>query len=203
MKAFFLTIFLVITFSITSYACSCGEWDFDDLDEVFLGKIVNVYEASSFLEDYGDSVYVFEVLKKWKGGKSDRLKVYDIYSCGYSSDIWNSKEVIVYAINYSTIAELLYSDFIDDKMFKKISSLGYRKATTACFYSLHSFKLDSASGKYLRIPVEEEISMLDSTFTEPVTLRPYYLNFTNLFLLIGVILVGVFVGNKNQNKKPS
>ncbi len=203
MRAFFLSIFFLITTSSVSYACSCGEWDFDEIDEIFYGKITRVYSPNNLLEDHGDSVYVFSVFKKWKGEKEDRLKIYDLYSCGYGLEGRESDSLIVYAFNYSFIAELLYPDYIDQEMFEKISALGFRKATTHCIYYPNRITYNDSTNKFKTLTFDEEIALLDSAFTEPVTLRPYYLNFTNLFLLIGVILAGIYVGNKNQNKKSS
>jgi len=181
-------------------ACSCGSWTYDDIDEIFIGKIIRSYNPYPF-SDYEELAYVVKVEKKWKGNSSNRLKVLDFYSCGYSSDLWKSEEVIIYAIHHSDLAELLYSK-IDHETYKFLSSLGFKKATSACLYFPSSFTFDSVSMRYETISLQDEVARLDSVFIDPVKLRPYYLNLKNFFLLSMLGLSGFWFWRRKR-KDPS
>ena len=201
MKAFFLTIFLVIIFSVTGYACSCGEWDFDftlqQSEEIFLGKIIRIeLDKYLFLDDYSNQVYTFQISKKWLGSSSNQISIFDSDGCFPS--LHHGGEYIIYAYkDESQFEELIRTKTELQGLFDTSTLPGYRYTTMYCM------RIKEVLWHKEEAPFRDEIALLDSTFTEPVTLRPYYLNFTNLFLLILVILVGIFVGNKNQNKKPS
>lgn len=100
-------------------------------------------------------------------------------------------EYIIYAYNYSEIANSLANKFDSDWVNENFGFLDNRLETIACL------RLKEVNWYKEEAPFRDETALLDSTFIEPVSLRPYYLNFTNLFLLIGVILAGIYVGNKN------
>ncbi|RNC86007.1 MAG: hypothetical protein ED557_04350 [Balneola sp.] len=185
--------------SSIAYACSCGEWNYEDIDEIFYGKIVDVSEY--FLDDYydptnefSDSVYVIEITKKWKGNSSNRLRVYDVYSCGYGLRNRKTNDVIVYAINYSLLGEFFYHHFDNEQAYKKINSLGRIKLTTDCFYYPTAFE-DST---FKRISDHDLEKILDKSFQGTISLRPYYINLFNFILFFCVLL---FLGFRYKNSK--
>lgn len=200
MRAFFISILLSLILSSMSYACSCGEWPFDNSieisDEIFIGELLEIKKEKRFFKDWYETVYIFEVSKKWKGSASDRLKIYTESGCSPVFYMFPG-EYIIYAYKYSEIANALANNFNSDWVYENFGFLDKRLETMSCL------RLKEVNWYEEEAPFRDEIVLLDSTFTEPVSLRPYYLNFTNLFLLIGVILAGIYVGNKNKKDKSS
>lgn len=60
MRAFFMSIFLLIISSSVSYACSCGEWGFEKSieisDEIFIGELLEIKKEKPFFRDWYEVV---------------------------------------------------------------------------------------------------------------------------------------------------
>ncbi len=105
-KVLYLILAIILMVSNIGYACFCDSDEietanYSNYNEVFLGKVLNVerIEANQVYEgeDYTSvgSITTFEVIKKWKGGKSKFLKIYQQQtSCGIDFTISNSRWII-------------------------------------------------------------------------------------------------------------
>ncbi|MEQ9266925.1 MAG: hypothetical protein RLN81_16985 [Balneolaceae bacterium] len=201
MRAFSISIFLVLILSSVSYACMCGEWDFDfsvnAADEIFLGKIISSETDEYPFFDTSELKYVFEISKKWKGSSSNRIEIFRQSGCAPSLDTKYPAEYIIYAYkSYSQLAEVIAKRF-DNPIFYDLDFADSRMTTIACF------RLKKVDWHKTEAPFRDEIALLDSAFTKPVTLRPYYINFTNIFFLAWIVVPAGFYFRKKRNHTKS
>lgn len=206
MRAFFLSIFLLVIFSSVSYACSCGELRFEDkiqlADQIFYGRII---EATSYTvknidgNSYKEWSFTFDVVKKWKGDRKSRIKIYmEGTSCDFYFNIFN-EEYLVYANKGATILSPELNPE-DRSLLKRVNFFKNKHTTSLCTGTKSRY---THSGVITTDNFEHEFSDLDKEFPNAIILLPYYFNFTNLFLLIGVVLAGIYVGNRNLKQKSS
>ncbi|MBO6792705.1 MAG: hypothetical protein JJ895_02250 [Balneolaceae bacterium] len=178
-----LILIPLIIFSInnTLLACSCGEWEFqntvDIAEEIFIGRLIKIeLDSYPFTDDFSDGVYTFEISKKWKGSSSNRILIYD--SDGCFPTLHPFSEYIIYAYKDESQFEEVIRTKTDLHEYFDTSLLpGYRFTTMYCM------RIKDVAWYLEKAPFRDEIARLDSTFTSPITLRPHYLNFKNIFFL--------------------
>lgn len=206
MKKLLILVFFTILFSEATIACTCGEIEFktaiDRADQIFVGKLVKtgkfnkeVYEGKK----YYDSYFVFEVTKKWKGDTSNRVRIYqEGHSCDpYFRDF--DTEYIIYSQNgHSSIKSI------------SITYSGDNTSTYAGFFKKNTSHLCSrtmarGTDYYYQQETDDfdiEYARLDSVYTEPIKLHPYWLNFKGFLVVLAIILpIGYVVNEKLLSKE--
>lgn len=205
MRAFSISIFLVLSLSSVSYACSCSSMRFQDkvdrADEIFHGRILEVksYIVKTIDGDkYTEWYFTFDVIKKWKGNRKKRVKIYmEGTSCDFYFDIFQD-EYLVYAKKGPSVLSKVLSPS-DKSLDKRVDFFENKHTTSLCSGTTSQF---TRSGVLTTDNFKYEFSDLNKTFPDGVFLIPYYINFTNIFFLTWVILpVGFYFRKKKNIKK--
>ncbi|NET32611.1 MAG: hypothetical protein F6K19_11450 [Cyanothece sp. SIO1E1] len=200
MRFTYSLLFILGVFSQPLKACSCGEWDFDfsvDLaDEIFLGRLISIeMDKYPIFMDYYDQVYTFEISKKWMGSPLNQISIYASDGCFPS--LQHSNEYIIYAYkDESQFEEILRDRTTLHNYFDTSKLPGYRYTTMYCM------RIKNVAWYLEEAPFRTEIAKLDSAFTQPIKLRPYYLNLKNFFLLSILGLSGFLIWRRKR-KDPS
>tara|TARA_R110000868_G_scaffold383578_8_gene650692 strand:+ start:4355 stop:5056 length:702 start_codon:yes stop_codon:yes gene_type:complete len=225
-KLLLLSVLIFVSQKIMATDCSIS-MKFEDAiresEEIFMGRLIKIKDVRyldnksgppSVLESgWYDYELIFEVVKKWKGGKYNRVSVFIDALCppyflensqepnwfwlGFGSnkeEFFNYQYIIYATHDASRVQELVYRS--TNRNYKNFDIPGYRIVSGSSFRTLGTKNLESDS---LFI---SEIEKLDSTFTNTITLVPYYFSLKN-FLIIsflgGLIL---YLRNKFYNYKP-
>jgi len=103
MKILASILFVLAAFTSKVIACDCANIPFleaiEVMDEIFIGTVVDIQRSSEYVEEHdytiGFTLYTFEVSKKWKGSKSNRVTTieYDT-SCSIGHEL--GEESLIY-----------------------------------------------------------------------------------------------------------
>ena len=189
MKILLSLLALVLSVS-TAFACGCGEpmsvlRTSDFADEIFMGRVISqgIVELKAdedwikpwSKQSHGEMWYtLFEVEKKWKGGSSKRIKVYQESSCASRFER-DRQPYIVYAS---------YRDMIYDS-----TKTAERLYTWACIRNA-GFQIYNYPSEYHW----DDRDSLDLLFPNPVALSKITPQHEQIFWYLLVFVAGIGVG---------
>lgn len=170
-------------------------------DEIFHGKII---EAKSYTvktrdgDKYTEWYFTFDVIKKWKGNRKDRIKIFmEGTSCDFYFDI-SKGEYLVYANKGTSVLSKGLSPS-DKSLAERVDFFESKHTTWLCSGTTSQF---TSSGVFITDNFKYEFSDLNKAFPDSVFLIPYYINFTNIFFLAWVIVpAGFYIRKKRKHTK--
>lgn len=222
-KLIFIVVFFFTPIRVFATDCSISmeyKEAVIESDEIFVGRLLKVKPVKYLEKENGppgtfDSGWfqyelVFDIERKWKGNGYNRISIFIDNLCPpafnltdssyfwlhpFNRDILDYSYIIYAARGKSRLEEIIIRS--TSKSYDNFELPGYRMTSGSNFRTLGT-KNPTSDSLY-----NSEIAKLDSTFTQPITLVPYFLNpkyFIYLFLLAGTMF---FLGKKLKRKPSS